>query len=574
MRKHLSEIAVAVIAVISISIIIWGFNKGFNLSDGGFYVLRYQSIQPSTPSGRFLYDHFLVKALVPQSVRSVKDLRFIGFWINLLSTGFFAYAISVLHSKLHKTRISFKLLVLMMLSGFILSYTGLPSELSYNRLNQFFLINTTSLVLLAMVTSGKQSRILALISGVACCFIYLSKSSSGLLMSIFCSIILFVNDSKDIRRIFMFWLPHLVSLLAAISIVKFDPILMVKDIVNNPADHTVAFLIRKTSELIPIIIGTLLLSALISYALRVYYKYKEKQHLSIFGLVVGLLSLTVFLSVHVIGHLSGQNVDSSFFLLIIGMMFFTLMLDNGFPFRAQSRESDFLKRNKLLFEFAVLLVLVPYIGAFGSNVPFNWISKYYFLTFIGLIGLVLPRVKNDIIRLWAPGFFIYLIAIGLYHYVQYPYAYEPRHKPLYKQTEYYKGILHAPDRVEYYKKTEEVLTRNGFKPEQGMIIPYIAPGIAYLMGTYHVGGMLWRSETQKAYFALLKKTKLQYKPVIISVFSPPEAEFQALLYDATGLDFKKDYWLADEYECFDKNGTTSVYFPYTKEISSRIEKLK
>ncbi len=152
--------------------------------------------------------------------------------------------------------------------------------------------------------------------------------------------------------------------------------------------------------------------------------------------------------------------------------------------------------------------------------------------------------------------------MGLYHYVQHPFVI----RPLYHQSETYKGIKYDPESAVFFKRTENALNKHGFNKKQGLVVAYTAPGLVYLMDTFQPGGVLWKEERQGEYFRRLKKSPLKLKPAVISLYGVPDEKFISGFNDATGLDFERDYWLSDEYKSYYRFSTAYVYFPYFTEM--------
>lgn len=566
MSEKLRNTMLALAVIVSLGILVWGFDKGFNLSDGGCYVLRYQDIQPSTPSDYNYFDHFLIKAILPPFLRTIISLRYIGFLINLLSSAFFGCSIFYVYRKAHGKAINVFLLAFMMSAGLVLSYTGLPAELSYNSLNQFFMINCGALLLFTISVPGSRSRILAFLSGVAGCMVFFSKGSSAVVIGIIACIILLLDNPRDWKRLVSFCLPYILALAGLAIIVRPDFIGIAKYLMEFPADHSVSNLAQSILNISVTVTTNLISAYLISFFFRKFRTPGVNKTKAMINLICGVLLLTVLYTLKFIEHIDDGFVSSSIFVLTIGILFFNRVRPQGNTFPKLSGINEYLHRHKYLLLCGLILFLIPYIGAFGSWVTMNWVAKSYYVSFLGLIALLMPYNQSRIVTNLVYSFLIYLVLAGSYLYVFRPYHWEPSHKPLYEQTVLYKGIKLTPDRVEYLKKVEAVLKANGFQSEQGMIIPYVAPGIAYLMGTYSVGGILWRPEIQKEYFNLVKRTKVRFKPVIISVYIDPDMQFRRLLRESTGIDFPGDYRKVAEFTCFDNITTTRIYMPYKIEM--------
>ena len=566
-RTHLFSIVVIALAVITLAIMIWGFDKGFDFTDGGCYVLRYQQNQPSEPSG-YWYEHILVKAIVPSSLRTIKSLRYIGLLLNLLSTFLFALAILITHKKMHGHRISFSLLLLLMLPPIVLSAAGLPGALSYNTLNQFFLITSTALLVFCISYGGVPSLILAALAAGVSSMLYLVKLPTGILMSLFASLLLLFSGTDRWRRLLIFLSSSLAFMFLWSIIFKPNFMLKYYDAYTNNylngSIHNPTSLLMSLKDAVLMVLFTLGYATLISTMFLLGHLKRDNKVQQIVLWCIGLLLLTVYVSLNLINHILGYGVLSNLFLMVIFFLVFAVILQH---YSLRGNIVDCIaeyKPYKRYLPLLLLLIVVPYIGAFGSFVSLDAISKYYFVSFMGAIALLFPLLRVKHTKLVVICFSFYLSLIGLYHYVEFPFGYGP----LYKQTVEYKGIKYQPERAHFLKLTEEILTKHGFNKDQGLIVAFTQPGIVYLMGTYHPGGILWKIRDLSGYFRNLKQSHLKLKPVVMSLLGAPSDDFVAGFNDATGLDFYRDYWVVDPAEFQGVNPSPYMYFPYSAAMSS------
>lgn len=564
-KTHIFNAAVIAFAVFTLAVLIWGFDKGFDLTDGGCYLLRYQQNQPSEPS-EYWYEHILVKAVIPTSLRTVKSFRFIALLVNLLSTFLFALAISKASRKMHGRRISLPLLALMMLPPIVLAIAGLPPELSYNSLNQFFLISSTALLVFSLSYDGFSSLVFAAAAAGFSSLLYLVKLPTGMLMSVFTCIVLLLYGTSRWRRLLVFISFHLIFMLLWSFVFKPNFVLKYYHAYYanylNGTLHNSALVLQTLREASLMFINTLAIAIPISTAFWLARLKRDNKILLTLFWCLGLFLLAVFFSLQVIDHVLGFYVLSRFFLMLIFLTIFTAILQH-WGLRGSIRESVSLyKPYKRFLPLLPLLIVVPYIGAFGSFVPMDSISKYYYASFMGLIALLAPLLNFKYTKLVLVFLSVYLTVIGLYHYVKFPFGYGP----LYKQTVEYKGIKYDPKRAHFLKLTEAILTKNGFNKEQGLIVAYTAPGIVYLNGSYHPGGILWKEFQQEGYFRNLKQCHLTHKPVVMSLLHPPSDEFVSGFNAATGLDFHRDYWLVDPAAYTGVFLPPYIYFPNSAEV--------
>lgn len=176
-------------------ILVWGFDKGFTLADGGHCVLRYQDIQPNE-THTWILEHLLVKALVPDYLRTILGLRYLAFFLNILSSIIFGLAVNHVYLKIHHQKINTAWLILAMLAGFMVSYPGLPCELSYNNLSQFIVISSTALIMLSLFSLGTKSIIWAGLAGLLGSSLFIVKIPAGITFFLLVSLILLLAGKR------------------------------------------------------------------------------------------------------------------------------------------------------------------------------------------------------------------------------------------------------------------------------------------------------------------------------------------------------------------------------------------
>lgn len=556
-RRLCVKSALIIFSIISLAIVIWGFDKGFDMSDGGFNILRYQQDQPVGSSG-FTYVHVLVRLIIPQSLRSIKPLRFIGFFLNLLGTLFFSLAIFSAYQKIHRHKMELGLLIMMMVGGFILSYAKSPVELSYNSLNQFFLIASSSFLILALYSENPFTFVFITMSGLAASFLYLIKVPSAIAMSIIGAIVIFFSGRQPWLKILVFWGSGILSLLVTNWLIEpgfisYYVSAISRSSLSKPSLSSATsgsgygywLLIRTLAKLVLMILKVGAYSFVIAISFVLYKKHRgvRRSISNFYGLLSVMLVIGAY-GYYFVNHLKGGMVLSEFFLLTIFLIVVRWVVINtdaetGFKTCIHSLKPIMKHKAVLLLLFAA-----PFIGAYGTNNPLNWSAKFYYVCFMGLIALLYPFIRSRSSKIAVYILALYSTLIGLFLYVQHPYRYR---KPLYEQTHEYKGIKYDPDTYDFLKNTEKYLREKGFSREQGLIVAYRTPGLAYLMGTYHPGGILWRESGQNSYFNNLKNHGLEYKPIIVSLVNPLSKDFINGLESATGLSLDMDYYPPQQY---------------------------
>lgn len=554
--QALAWILVAITFMVSVGVLAWGFDKGFLLSDGGHYLLRYQDIQPSE-THTWILEHFLVKSFIPAWLRTITGLRYLGLCINLFSSALFGLAIWRVSKQFLKKGSNTPLLVLMMLAGLILSYSFLPCELSYLSLSQFFINISGSFLILSMLSRKSTAILSIIISAVSCSFLTITKIPAG---SAFVALaVLALIMSKRRRSAVLFIVTWLIFLAMMWLHYRLDISWFITDIrqmlLNTDKNH---FHVRalRPFELAGTLGGALIVAALISYSIQLFSKRKDSKAIQTAALIGITLTLTVWLVYGALQPFFGSYVKSDFivmpiFYIVCTYLFRGISLNSIIPTITAS-----YKRHREFAGIALLLLCIPYAGALGSWGSMNLMSKYFLISHLGMLYLLIPfwqfKYRNHIA--WA--YTIFLIAAGTWSYVMYPMGYGP----LYKQTIEYKGIRYEPEMAKHLRLIEDTLRNNGFRKDQGIIAP-LSPGIIYLMGSFSPGGILWSKDYLEGYLKNLKATELQLNPVVIICPGGMSDEFVNGLKEATGLDLNRDYRMEHNAELV---GYWQIYFPIDK----------
>ncbi len=552
----LAWILVAITFLVSVGVLAWGFDKGFLLSDGGHYLLRYQDIQPSE-THTWILEHLLVKSFIPAWLRTITGLRYLGLCINLFSSALFGLAIWRVSKQFFKRIPNAPLLVLMMLAGLVLSYSFLPCELSYLSLSQFFINIAASLLILSLLVRQSREFVMVLVSAIGCSLLTLTKIPAGFAFAALSILTLaFTNHRKAAVSFTITWILGFVLLWLhyKLDIGWFvtDIRLMLQNTHKNHL-HVRAF---RPVELVGILGVSLLIAMLITHSYRFFHTGKGPRAVQITALTGLTLTLSVWLAYGALQPLTGSYVKSDFlvmpiFYIVYSHLVKTISMKSIIPSVTTS-----LRHHRTLAAILFLLLCIPYAGALGSWGSMNLMSKYFLISHLGMLYLLIPfwqfKYRNHIA--WA--YTIFLIAAGTWSYVMYPMGYGP----LYKQTIEYKGIRYEPEMAKHLRLIEDTLRNNGFRKDQGIIAP-LSPGIIYLMGSFSPGGILWSKDYLEGYLKNLKATELQLNPVVIICPGGMSDEFVNGLKEATGLDLNRDYRMEHNAELV---GYWQIYFPIDK----------
>lgn len=553
------KLLAAAIVITSLLVLIWGFDKAFDFTDAGYYLLRYQDNQPIEFGGH-MYEHVLVRAILPASMRKVIPLRFLGLIINLLSSVGLSFAITKVFKRWKGQSHGLAYVFFMVFSGLVFSYAGSPSELSYNSLNQFFLISGTAWLVLAVGGGDKYRLLYAAAAGAGLSMCILVKLPTGMGAAVIATIMLTFSGKKWGWALLSFWAAWLAVLWLLAATIKPSFITYYANYYQYLSKYIIYdadLLFKSVKDIVFININVLWKAALVVLCPRIGQKV-HKPYIKVFLYMAALCIVSMFVTIRTVHHLQGQMLMSDFILffgyLLCGYAVLNYWGETSSRALAVLR---YIKDNLGYLAIILLLVFLPYLGALGSSNPLNWGAKYYYAALMGglaMIGLLSYSSKAQKLSL---ALALYLTAAGLYQYVQHPY----RSQPLYLHNNDFRGIKYDYPKWAFLHQTEAILNRYGFKPEQGMITVYKHPGLVYIFNSFQPGSVLWSEESEDLYFTILAKSNIRVKPVLLSIGKELEPGFTTKLNTALKIDFTTDYRLVEAYPYYDGSSLVFVYLP-------------
>lgn len=182
---------------IMLATVLWGLNKGFDVTDEGYYVLGYQSGQEIGfgPSGF----QQLIKGLFSWMTLDVVNVRILRLMFCLLSTFLLTLGLRYYLDKKYSNLHIFSVLGI----GALLSYTYGPQSLSYNSLIASFLLMSFSLVLIGLNKKGNYSTVSFLFSGLLLAFGLIVKFPAVLVYLVALGLFFVSYKNGLIKRSFM-----------------------------------------------------------------------------------------------------------------------------------------------------------------------------------------------------------------------------------------------------------------------------------------------------------------------------------------------------------------------------------
>ena len=488
-------------------VIIWASNKGFDLTDEGYYLYSMQHYQDG--SAFFEYQKILKVWF------GWLDLKVIGFRVlRLVFTLFssFVFAKGLFRLLLQKAAISEVILrnrivyFVFILIASLLSYSIFPQTLSYNSLTLINVQFSSGLVLYAM--SFEEAKLhyrvksALLLAGTIVGFQNFVKFSNGiLLVALLGSYLLFVSINKTgwkLRRNKLLWFICGVFLFLVYYSLSIGSLLdwnvRLQETFNHTETHSIASLFSRYFDTALTSIKSIFYNYyfIIPFLLIFHFLFrfiktpgfvKNKGLIkdSVYSIVIGYI---VFIAVKLSWHQSGEqfayNAGNIYVLwLIIGLVMLVF----------SSKENKINVRPDLTLLFiGIFLFVLPLLCSFGtSNSLLVHILQYQFSWF-SLMLLIAYKFSNK----WKR--FVYLFVIGgiscsqiISGLVYHPYRVNGT---LFDQIVVISDL--QPVKVDlklkdHLENVNKVLEENGFVSDRSLLPIYCSPGLAYLLNASSPG---------------------------------------------------------------------------------------
>lgn len=197
-----------VITIAMLLIILWGLNKGFDLSDEGYYMLGFNKEQ--VIGNQVLFFWLPVKYVFSFVELNVLNIRIIRLLLTILSSfvlslGFYRWY------KYISGNSNFIIILGIVLIGNFASYTIFPQSLSYNTLIPFYQGLSIGILFYALSENNKfKVSFLFFIIGFLLPFQIITKIISGLLFIVLVLILIFIYKFNNLNKFKFFNLASLI----------------------------------------------------------------------------------------------------------------------------------------------------------------------------------------------------------------------------------------------------------------------------------------------------------------------------------------------------------------------------
>ena len=579
-EKHGYSIVSIFTAVVSLSIlaiIIWGTNKGFDLTDEGLYLLKYQDHQESL--AYYSQFHVIVSNLFGWMEPTILNLRIARLILTLVSTFIMTFGVVSWLKAYYKIKIkpiTGILIYNIVLIGSFLSYTFGAQSLSYNHLISFCLLISSGFIFIALrkYKASGIKFILNFLAGIFTGIAVFIKITSAIPFILIVTVYIYFYCKNINCRGSLISITSIYGGFAGFIIIYFLFISSLPDYLQGlseitkastleTSDHTLGFFFKDTILTILKIIEYSIFAIIILsffYLLQNVLNAIKAKQINFFSWKF----ILKFFSLPVLAVMAYLLYDKVLYLQFAGP--FLLI----FIFAPSIMLLNYLKKRTnraLSYQFwstSILLFIIPFIGAFGSNNGLI-INSIYFAGF-WFAGLIIIYYKQLITRqsLLVIIFILSIICILSFskNYIKDPY----RQLPLTKQTEKItqlpngKHILVDPVTKTYLTEIYATLNANGFSKHTPIIGTYKIPGIIYLVDGTAPGSIIWyKEETNKFLPKSLQNSNKDLQKSIFIMQNPCSRELINKLKEFD-IHFPENYELKGTIRS-KKYPETKIFFP-------------
>lgn len=470
---------------------IYNVNRGYSLSDEGFYLLKgmYPDDSKSGVAVFGYYLHFIM--LISHNIIFLRLFTFIVSLIIIIG-------LCRLFCKIYLMKIDFIELILLICTSictFCISWM-FPTTPSYN---SFTVIGATLFITLCLFIFSKAERcsyISFVLFGFVVAFVFLNKFSAGIILLIFGIIICAIKGYR-INKLILIFVCFILGILVHVAsfFIFIQPLnIFIKQFHNGmvsmkimDSGHDLSLISKYVGQ-----IGDLLVYSYKKYQLIIYSLFifkiltivfkKLVQYQKIFLLF--LLCLFFALSFHVSNDWSIErfrDIVTFYFSLII---FLSMIMLFNFDKKIFVNWSYFKVIKSILLLF---FLFMPIIIAVGTNNDINmqilisiflWMPIVFFIS--NEILLFTGVVFRHLLIMWLTLISAYF---ALFHIVEIPYGFYGNMLKQNNKININGSVLYVDDTTKYIlTNTNDQLSKCGFKPSEYIVSLTDVPGLTYAVG--------------------------------------------------------------------------------------------
>ena len=581
-----------ILLLFTVGIIIVGFNKSFDITDEGGFLLTFKHVDIYR-GGIYNY-HIIITKLTDWLEPGIISYRWMALTLTLLSSLIFSIGLyKWLKANFNTTKVysSFIFIFIFITIGSLLYYSAGITTIHNNTLTNFYLEACAGFILFAISFYPKKviqpiSLTLILLIGILCAFSFFTKFSTGILQLFIYSLFILLYGKKKIsENIYLLSSLFLGCLIGfSIYILFFqDYQLWIKNFKIEYvmlSDHAPDLLLKRYLKnifdliyyLVRNYLWILLFPFFISIQTKLPLKYRgDKKFLKI----VSIVFLSIFSIYQIVrykfycGVFANPSWTNAYFYVVVLVTQLSLIF--WFRIKGMNSYAHVIKNNYNNFIVILLLLGTPVMGAFGTANPIFLNILMHAGVWFGIILIFIFYLSRVIKSSFVLSLFVLVpvfitcsqVADGTIYHPYYA-ALGKNKATFFQQTEkittipVLNGIYVDTAEKRFFTGVYEILKKNNF-PKGYPILGYYIPGIIYAVDGISPGVPLFFNA--KRDISGLELFDYQKFPPVIMVTDdlPLDLNLVAAM-KIKGVVFPDDYLFVDQIYCPNTKSMLKVYF--------------
>ncbi len=405
--RFLFKLGLFQIVIALILFIIYGLDKGFDLTDESFLAMIILDPENSPPA--FTYHKLLNLILMPFSPGLI-TFRLIRLVLSVGGGLVLGYFVSKwIHHRYKNPLLDHFALICIGLLAVLHGYALYPQTISYNNLSQLWLVLFTALLFKRDIAESKAKNQVDLVLGLLMFLLFITKITSAIALLPFWLISITVQDSRigfDIKRIghAMFWfglgflfffLLHslfIQSIVSWLSNFKELARLAPRSLSEMMHQYFLDIIDSLSSEVL------LLVIPLVAILLVEFFKHKiqeisAKWPIKLYELFVVCIYILFLLAISNNAYIIGGNIQ--YFKLHITILGLLLLVFGQWFIAFLRGNKESFKEGISKYWILILLFILPAIGSVGTDNDLVIQITQHMFSWIILIVLLLEDQKKD-----------------------------------------------------------------------------------------------------------------------------------------------------------------------------------
>ncbi|MDJ0660394.1 MAG: hypothetical protein QNJ42_13040 [Crocosphaera sp.] len=577
--EKITQLVLLLAVIFLLGLYLWGLDKGFDITDEGYCLLGFQSLQEKLEV--ITSFHIIGEKLFSWMNPNIITYRLIALIITLISSTIFALGFWHWFSKFYGVKnISFNrnfILLFMVFGSFLLDYY-LYRSVSYNTLNNFTNLGQASLILFTISQEEPQKinslrfNISWLAVGFLLAFQFLIKPPSAVTFFALLSVVLLLYKRLThwlyyLRIYSCLFLGGLLGFLFYFGLFQnFSEYvtLLIDNLFNSTGEsHSSTSilsnywndsrnLIQKIYDFSWVYLSAFLLSLI--YFSTDYLN--NKKHRYLFGILLFLFVSNLIYQFYHLKLFPPTNIQFLSTYLLVSMLFLLVILVAIFEEQINLRLLN--EQQDKIYQFlsiCIFLFFLPFVASVGTNTGLFSLAARNAVPWLALIALLLNKINNNGKAKPLIWLFVLSLILSLSLSITHRYVYKPYRivGNLLQQTKTtnldllpVQSLKFDPKTKRFLEELNTLIEKTNFQKGTPIIGLYDMPGIVYIFGGISPGipwyfGPPYDSPSRNC-FALTNSQTDKSKAILLinNKIDSINPQFLTCLKE-NGINFPRDY---------------------------------